>query len=86
MSIRNNVQARPTDWNRKWNGKRAALQMRFYYLRQCESVLNICALTFDLFMAQFRHGFASLFHTRATHTHTHTPKLCKPFETERRET
>lgn len=44
--------------------------MRIYYfsvLYRCASlsVLNICALTSDLFMAQFRHGFASRFHTRS---------------------
>lgn len=41
--------------------------MRIYYFVRCDcmSVLNICALTSDLFMAQFRHGLASLFHTRS---------------------
>lgn len=50
--------------------EKKALQMRIYYfsvLYSCASlsVLNICALTSDLFMAQFRHGFASRFHTRS---------------------
>lgn len=50
---------------REWRKK--ALQMRIYYFVRCDcmSVLNICALTSDLFMAQFRHGLASLFHTRS---------------------
>lgn len=54
-------------WAREYEEKKLFFERfncEFIILLQCMSVLNICALTSDLFMAQFRHGFASLFHTR----------------------
>lgn len=68
VSICNNAQAR-TEMQAQWNRNEQRFKCDFIICANV-SVLNICALTSDLFMAQFRHGFASLFHTRAAHTKT----------------